>query len=101
MRRGLTDERYEEILQDARRVSQELASLSPYDRLLKAVDEHQGINREDEIPEALVLNKEMFTKWFYWCKENNWNFRDLHDVQIVLDKETPFKVAALYGKVKP
>lgn len=96
----MTDKRYEDILQHAKRVSQELDSLSAYDRLIQSVDNHQRINPDDEIPKALILNKEMFTKWFYWCQENNWNYKDLHGVQIVLKKEAPFQVAALYSKVE-
>lgn len=100
MRGRITEQRYKTVLQKAKKVSQELASLNAYDRLTQAVDRYQKTDPRDEIPKALILNKEMFTEWFHWCKRNNWNYKELHGVQIVLDKKAPFKVAARYSKVE-
>ena len=47
-------------------------------------------------PTTIVLNKQAFTDWFYYCEENDLDYTKWMDKQVILDKKQPFRVTVSY-----
>lgn len=80
-------------------VKKELDSLNPLERIVRTLDEYIERDPRGELPQTIVLNKEFFTKWFHWCKENDKDFRTIGIATIALKRKQPFEITIIHNKI--
>lgn len=90
----MTEERKQEILNIARRVSEEKARQNPDERILDLWVYLAELGKGD--PTTIIMNEEFFAKWYYYCEEHELDYMNWRGHQILIDPNMPFACACSY-----
>lgn len=82
------------IEQRMKEVQSEYSRLNPDERIERTFSEVTRLCNEE--PTTVVLNLEMFTRWYYYCEENELDYTKWRGVVVYVDRSSPALVAMTY-----
>lgn len=69
------------------------SSLNPLEKILYGIE---SLPRGE--PGKIVMNEEFFIEWFYFCQENELDYRKVEGAEVWLDKTQPFSSTIILKK---
>lgn len=74
--------------------------MNPFNRIKRGYEDLTHIAKScrnpSPPPTTIIMNLSFFSKWFYWCEENDYDHERWEGVQIIIDKESPAPLAFSY-----